>query len=196
MIERPFSQACANNQQPIAAELPALLTDARLVLEVGSGTGQHAVYFAPRLPHLQWQASDMPENLSGIAAWFAAEPSANLRPPVQYDIRVDVWPCVDADAVFSANAVHIMHWQTVEQLFRHIGQSNTRCLCLYGPFNYDGQFSSESNARFDQWLKARDAGSGIRDFDALDALATADGFSLQADIAMPANNRLLCWKRA
>jgi SAM-dependent methyltransferase len=195
MSELPFSQACANNQQYIAEALQSLLPDARLVLEVGSGTGQHAVYFAPRLPHLRWQPSDMAENLSGIEAWLAAEPSDNLLPPLQYDIRVDAWPDNEADAVFSANAVHIMHWETVEQLFAHIGASKATTLCLYGPFNYKGQFTSDSNARFDQWLKARDPGSGIRDFEALDALAARDGFELAADLEMPANNRILCWRR-
>lgn len=195
MKQLPFSQACANNQDVIIEQLQVHFKDAQRVLELGSGTGQHAVYFAPRLAHLVWQPSDMQGNLATINAWLAAYPSENIASPKEYDIRYDKWPDMQADSFFSANAVHIMHWATVETLFKQLGLSNVRRLCLYGPFNYAKKFTSESNARFDVWLKDRDAGSGIRDFEAMDALAEAQNFKLCEDVAMPANNRLLLWLR-
>lgn len=166
-----------------------MLKDSRLVLEIGSGTGQHAAYFAPRLPHLVWQTSDVAEHLAGIREW-APDPS-----PLELNVEGD-WPHVAADAVFTANTTHIMSWPQVERMFGGIGgMASVKTLCLYGPFNYGGKHTSESNARFDAMLRNRDPASGLRDFEAVAALAAKSGFALREDNAMPANNRLLVFAR-
>ena len=196
----PFSQACENNRVPILAVLQTAFADSRHVLEIGSGTGQHSVYFAPRLPHLVWQTSDLPQNHPGIAAWHAAHPASNLRPPLRYDLQGDAWPTTAAgayDAVFSSNTAHIMAWPLVQRMFAQVGQylcANGR-FALYGPFNYGGDYTSESNRSFDLWLRERDARSGIRHFEDLVALALQHGLALEHDHAMPANNRILLFTR-
>jgi hypothetical protein len=158
------------------------------VLEIGSGTGQHAAYFAPELPHLVWQASDVAENLPGIRQWVC-EPA-----PIELDVD-GAWPALAADAAFSANTAHILSWPQVERLFQGIGGVATlQTFCLY-PFNYGGRHTSESNARFDAMLRRRDPASGVRDFEAVDKLARGAGLTLQEDNALPANNRLLVWRR-
>ena len=197
MSTLPFSQACENNQAPILAVLQQAFADRRQVLEVGSGTGQHGVYFAPRLPHLVWQTSDLAENHPGIRAWQAAHPAPNLRAPLLFDLRGSTWPDGPFDAVFSANTAHIMGWPEVEALFSGLPAflRDDATLAIYGPFNTRGEFTSQSNREFDGWLKARDPRSGIRDFEAVDALAGNIGFELIEDVAMPANNRMLVWRR-
>jgi hypothetical protein len=159
------------------------------VLEIGSGTGQHAAYFAPELPHLVWQASDVAENLPGIREWVS-EP-----PPIDLDVD-KTWPSIKADAVFSANTCHIMSWPQVERMFAGIGRLAPAVVALYGPFNYDGRHTSESNARFDAMLRRNDPASGVRDFEKISALAEAAGLTLQEDDPMPANNRLLVFRKA
>lgn len=192
-----FSEACERNREPILGELTRLFAQSSAVLEIGSGSGQHAAYFAPRLPHLVWQPSDLAENLPSIAAWRAESEASNLLPPLELDLFAPAWPPLRADAVFCANTVHIVSWAGVERLFAGAGRLLTApgLLCLYGPFNYGGAYTSESNARFDTWLKARDPASGIRDLDAVNALAAAQSLILQEDIAMPANNRLITWRK-
>ena len=194
---KPFSQACQNNRDPILHQLQRLFTDRHAVLEVGSGTGQHAVYFADALPHLQWYTSDLPDHHAGIRLWLDEYPLANLHPPLALDVD-QVWPGLPAvDAVFSANTVHIMPWASVQRFIRGVGQ----CLpagglfVLYGPMNYGGQYTSESNARFDVWLKAQDPERGIRDFEKLQQLAQSAGLAPLEDNPMPANNRLLVWRK-
>jgi hypothetical protein len=182
---KQFSEASERNRAPILAVLKRVFKDRKHVLEIGSGTGQHAAYFAPELPHLVWQASDVAENLPGIREWVS-EP-----PPIELDVNKE-WPRLDVDAIFSANTCHIMSWPQVERMFAGIGRISTlRTFCLYGPFNYHGKHTSESNARFDAMLRARDPASGLRDFESINALAEAAGLTLQEDNAMPANNRLL-----
>jgi len=194
---KPYSESCERNQQPILVVLTEVFADRSLVLEIGSGTGQHAVYFGARFRHLIWQTSDLPGNHAGICAWIDEAKLTNVLSPLSLDVSSDVWPSISVDAVFSANTLHIMAWPQVEAMFRGIGRvlSPNGILCIYGPFNYAGAFTSESNARFDTWLKARDAASGIRDFDAVDALARAEDLVLVRDAAMPANNRTLVWRR-
>ncbi|MGE3262464.1 MAG: DUF938 domain-containing protein [Bacteriovoracia bacterium] len=194
---KPFSESCAQNQEPILEVLREAFADRKMVLEIGSGTGQHAVYFARHLPHLRWQTSDLAENHSGIRAWLEEAALSNVAPPILVDARTPEWSLPKVDAVFSANAVHIMGWEAVEGMFRGIGKvlATNGMVALYGPFNYGGKFTSESNARFDQWLKRNNPESGVRDFEALDALAKQIGLALQKDYAMPANNRTLVWKR-
>ena len=185
---RPFSEASERNRAPILAILKRVLRDRKHVLEIGSGTGPHAAYFASELPHLIWQASDVAENLPGIRQWVTT-PS-----PIELDVDKP-WPELKVDAVFSANTCHILSWPQVERMFHGIGSIRTlKTLCLYGPFSYGGKHTSESNARFDAILRARDPLSGLRDFDDIARLAERAGLILLEDNAMPANNRLLVWK--
>ena len=196
-MSKPFSQACENNKQPILHVLNDVFADRQRVLEVGSGTGQHAAFFAEKLPHLQWQASDVEAHMAGIEQWRSAANLANLPPVLKFDVNSQRWPGTDVDAVFSANTLHIMSWLEVEKLFQLL-QANLDIdskLCIYGPFNYSGEYTSGSNAQFDQSLRARDPRSGIRDFEKVDALAQAAGFKLRDDFALPANNRLLYWHK-
>lgn len=192
-----FSQAAENNKEPIARILREAFAEVRNVLEIGSGTAQHAVYFGQCLPHLTWRTSDLAHNLSDINERLSAQAPANVMPPVALDVAMQHWPVSDIDGVFSANAVHIMSWDHVTHMFRGLGEilCARATVCLYGPFKYGGEFTTPSNAQFDLWLKQRDPASGIRDFEAVDALAQALGLHLVADHAMPANNQLLVWRR-
>jgi SAM-dependent methyltransferase len=194
---KPFAESCEQNKAPILAVLRGIFADRKLVLEIGSGTGQHAAYFARHLPHLTWQPSDLIGNHAGINAWREDAGPGNVLPPLELDVAQSEWPDVHPDAVFSANAVHIMSWPHVECMFAGIGRvlDERGMVALYGPFNYQGRYTSDSNARFDSWLKARDPSSGIRDFEALDTLARAEGLVLTNDFEMPANNRILAWRR-
>ena len=195
-MEKPHSPACERNREPILGVLREYLADRRKVLEIGSGTGQHAVHFAAALPRLTWQSSDRAENLPGIRAWLDEAALPNTPAPLEFDVNGS-WPAGPFDAVFSANTLHIMAWPEVQRLFAQLPAVTTddAVLIIYGPFNEQGRYSSESNAAFDQWLKARGAHMAIRDAEAVDALAGATGFRLLADIAMPANNRCRVWRR-
>jgi len=193
---KPYAEACDRNKQPILEVLRAEFAAARRVLEIGSGTGQHAVFFAAELPHLCWLSSDRAENLPGIRAWLDEAGLANALGPIELDV-LGVWPAQRFDAVFSANTAHIMSWPAVEAMFRGVGErlEPGGRFALYGPFRYGGRHTSDSNAQFDRWLKARDPDSGVRDFERLDALARDNGLAFARDHAMPANNRLLVWER-
>jgi hypothetical protein len=195
---RPFSQACENNKGPILDVLEEWLSGVDVVLEIGSGTGQHARYFAERLSHLVWQPSDLPENHPGIEAWREGHAADNLPPPLAVDVTASDWGVEIPSAVFSANSLHIMPWSAVCDFFAYLGRQAPAggLLLVYGPFNYQGRYTSESNARFDAWLAANHPGGGIRDFEAVDELARDAGYTLAADNAMPANNRLLVWRKS
>jgi SAM-dependent methyltransferase len=195
--EKPWSQACENNKGPILAVLRRYLTDARTVLEIGSGTGQHAVFFAAALPRLVWQCSDLPANHAGIRLWLEEAGLTNVRPPLALDVTAENWGVAEVDAVFSANTAHIMHWPAVRAMIRGVGRvlKPDGLLLVYGPFSYGGRHTSESNARFDLSLRASDPGMGVRDFDAVAREAEAAGLGLVEDCPMPANNRLLVWQR-
>ncbi|RLA46652.1 MAG: methylase [Gammaproteobacteria bacterium] len=197
-MKLPSSPSCENNKRVILAILHRAFGSCQSVLEIGSGTGQHAVYFGPRLAPAIWQTSDLIENHSGINAWRAAFPADNVRPPLTLDVDASEWPLTQpVDAVFTANTCHIMAWSSVENMFSQLGNilALGGVLAIYGPFNYDQQYTSPSNARFDSWLKERGPHQGIRDFEAIDALANEAGMSLSEDNAMPANNRLLVWHK-
>ncbi|MCI0653929.1 MAG: class I SAM-dependent methyltransferase [Methylococcaceae bacterium] len=196
--EKPYAPACDKNKDPILRILREQFTHPGRVLEIGSGTGQHAVHFAEHLPHLEWQPTDLAENLPGIRAWCESVRLPNLKAPVELDVTRLDWDAFEADYIFSANAVHIMSWDAVLAFFSGIERSlNPRGLLgLYGPFNYRGRYTSESNAHFDLWLKERDPLSGIRNFEDLDRLATSAGLHLFKDHEMPANNRTLIWARS
>ncbi|MES9990362.1 MAG: DUF938 domain-containing protein [Candidatus Thiodiazotropha sp.] len=193
---KPFSEACEENKAPILEVLLRLFRDRQSVLEIGSGSGQHAVHFAAAMPHLIWHTSDLMENHPGIRAWLQSASLANTRDPILLDVNRD-WPSESYDGVFSANTTHIMSWPEVEKMFRGIGQvlKPEGCFALYGPFNYQGGYSSESNRNFDQWLKSRDPLSGIRDFEALNGLASSNRLEFTEDLEMPVNNRILVWRR-
>jgi len=251
MTAKPFSSACERNRDPILAVLHQHFAACRRVLEIGSGTGQHAVHFAAAMPWLTWQCSDVADNLPGIRSWLDEAGLANTPAPIELEVARGPWPVADGrapdppsapaprprgeansgiDAVFSANTLHIMGWAEVEAFFAGVGRvlresgekhpsSALRApalraparargegsgdaggerggvLAVYGPFNYGGGYSSDSNRDFDGWLKARDPRSGIRDFEAVDALARGIGLRLLDDVAMPANNRCLVWRR-
>jgi SAM-dependent methyltransferase len=196
----PFSEACERNKGPILEVLRRWLGESPgLVVEIGSGTGQHAVHFARHLQQLSWQPTETPGNLAGLNARVGVEGPCNLLPPLELDVVQHDWPCVadGADAVFTANTLHIMSWPEVQALFRGVGRvlRDEGLLIVYGPFRYGGQYTSYSNASFDEALRSRDPASGIRDFEALDALAVQQGLSLVADEAMPANNQTLVWRK-
>jgi len=160
------------------------------VLEIRSGTGQHAAYFAAALPHLKWQASDVAEHLAGIRMWVGEDAA-----PIELDVDKP-WPAVLADAVFSANTAHIMSWPQVERMLEGIGRMHSlKLFCLYGPFHYGGRATSESNARFDAMLRTTDPASGVRNFEDIQVLAQRCGLTLVEDNPMPANNRLMVFKK-
>lgn len=215
---KPYSEASDRNKAPILDVLNHHLQDATRVLEIGSGTGQHAVHFAAALPHLVWHPTDQPQYLDGIKQWVDEAALPNLRAPLplwaearEVASLVSTDPSTFAsivddgvtapgfDVVFTANTLHIMGWQEVEALFAGLPpllRTGPATLIVYGPFNHNGQFTSDSNRDFDAWLKARDPRSGIRDAEAIDALARSIGFSFIDDVAMPANNQNLVWRQA
>ena len=194
--DKPYSPSCDENREPILEIIAPLFRDVRHLLEIGSGTGQHAVYFADTLAHLTWQTSDVEDNLPGIRAWLDEAARPNLPPPLLLDVERD-WPSGPFDAVFSANTTHIMSMESVVALFSGIGRvlAPGGRFALYGPFNAGGDYTSDSNRRFDAWLKARDPRMGLRDIEALAALADDSGLVLEANHAMPVNNRTLVWRR-
>lgn len=196
--QKPFSQACENNKHAILEKLASLLASRHRLLEVGSGTGQHAVHFANVLPQLHWQCSDREENLAGINSWVGDAALANLPAAIALNVCDEQWPTGNYDAVYSANTAHIMAWKEVEVFIRQVGQllADGGLFCLYGPFNYDGAYTADSNANFDIWLRQQNPQSAIRDFEAVDRCAASHGLLLQHDYAMPANNRLLVWTKS
>ena len=197
-MHKPYSESCDQNRDPIFEVIQVLLENKNHLLEIGSGTGQHAVYFAEKMPHLIWQCSDQTQYLTGIKQWLDEANLTNTPPPITLDVSNDEWSNQVYDAIYSANAVHIMSWENVVDFIENAGEHlNTGgVLILYGPFNYNGEYTSESNARFDIWLKERDPKSAIRDFEAMNELAKKAGLIFKEDFAMPANNRILCWVKS
>lgn len=195
-MEKPDAPSCLRNREPILRVLRDHFPDRRNVLEFGSGTGQHAIYFAAAMPHLIWQTSDRMESLAGIQAWLDETDLPNTPAPLVLDV-MGAWPTQRYDAIFSANTLHIMSWNAVERVFARLPEVMTgdAMLVVYGPFNYGGRFTSESNAAFDRWLKQSGVHQGIRDFEAVDTLAGKAGLKLLEDRAMPSNNRCLVWRR-
>lgn len=202
MSTRPNAPSCERNRDPILQVLRTHFAQRTQVLEIGSGTGQHAVHFAAAMPWLQWQCSDRAENLPGIRAWLDEAGLPNTPAPVELDVAHGSWPSTNFDAAFTANTLHIMGWEEVEALFVGLGEmlafapvaANAFTLAVYGPFNHGGEFTSESNRDFDASLRARNPRMGIRDFEAVEALARGIGLEMIDDIAMPANNRTLVWR--
>jgi len=193
---KQYSAACDQNKDPILKVIKPLLLNTKSVLEVGSGTGQHCVYFAKELPHLIWQASDQAMYLPSVSAWI--EDAGLVNTPKALELNVDSdWPEDKYQAIYSANTVHIMSWEMVLNFFKGVGRALDKdgLFILYGPFNYSGQYTSQSNADFDLWLKGNNPLSAIRDFERLDELAKLHNLILTDDIQMPANNKILVWKK-
>lgn len=192
-MHKPFSNACERNRDPILDILRNVLRRHRSVLEIGSGTGQHSVHFGSHLPHLQWQTSDLLENHAGINAWIEETQPGNVLAPIVLDMAAPAWPERHFDAVYTANTCHIMSWPEVEAMIAGVASilKSDGVFCIYGPFKYNGAYTSEGNARFDAALREQVAHRGLRDFEAIQMLAASHGLYLQDDHAMPANNRLL-----
>ena len=197
MHNKPYSEACIRNQQPILDVLKRHLVKRDSVLEIGSGTGQHAVFFADKFPALQWQPTDLVENLEGIQAWIDDAQLPNIKTPIALDVSKIPWPIDPVPLVFTANTLHIMSWQQVTILFQQLATQlmDGGDMICYGPFNINGEYTSESNREFDQWLKQRDPNSGIRDINALVDLGKTAGLELIDTYQMPANNMILVWSK-
>lgn len=196
--QKQFSAACERNQDPILLQLKRILSDSKRVLEIGSGTGQHAVHFARHLTHLDWHPSDREQNHPSILAWMSEANLQNIKPAIVLDVtHPEHWPTQTFDAAFTANTCHIMAWIEVEIMFKALDKClETGALFLiYGPFNYDGKFTSASNEAFHQSLQSQATHMGIRNIEAINTLASSLHFERIDDIAMPANNRLLVFKK-
>jgi len=191
------SEACERNKEPILNILKDVLSECSHVLEIGTGTAQHAVHFGKNLRHLIWQTSDLKDNIPDIAERINLEGAENVIMPLEIDVTENPWPIDTADAVFTANTLHIMSWSSVPHFFNGVGKilTSSGILCIYGPFKYSGDFTSESNRDFDEWLKSRNPESGIRDFENVNKLASDQGLKLIKDYSMPANNQLIVWRK-
>ena len=187
-----------NNRDAILTAAKPFFAKCNTLLEIGSGTGQHAVYFAEHLAHLYWQTSDLIDNHEGINEWINDSELDNIGRPFTLDVNQPLTHPHKYDGLFTANTLHIMDMASVENLLEKSAQLITEggLLMIYGPFKYEGQFTSESNERFEQWLKATDERRGIRDVEVINALLKKQGFSLKQDINMPANNQLIVWELA
>lgn len=196
-MNKPFAESCAQNQKVILDVLKTLLTDAGTVLEIGSGTGQHAVFFTEHMSHLYWQPSDLADQHAGMQMWLNEVEHQRIKSPLEIDVDNGPWPVENIDYVYTANTTHIISSSQAENMLKHVAD----CLkpgglfLQYGPFNYNGNYTSESNARFDVWLKQRDPNSCIKHFETLQEQANENGMSLFNDIEMPANNRILVWRK-
>ena len=193
-----FSPSCERNQAYILQQLKGLFGSVTDVLELGSLSGQHALHFSQALPHLNWQTSDLVENISALAENLNAAGIENCLSPIPLDVAVaNDWPQKQYNAIFTANTLHIMSWESVLQMFENLPSvCQQGCLLsIYGPFKYQGKYTSESNARFQLWLQDRNEESGIRDFECVEQLASQQGFKLLSDLTMPANNQLITWQK-
>lgn len=197
MSTLPHANATHRNRQPILDQLQGLLPKKGIVLEIGSGTGQHAVFFTRHLTGLVWQPTDRQENLPGLVARFAAEGNERILSPLQLDVLGDRWPRHSFAAAFSANTAHIMSWEAVQAMFAGVAAqlADGARFCLYGPFNIDGDFTSPSNAQFDAHLRRQDLQMGIRDMAEVEILANHHGMPMERKMAMPANNFILVFKK-
>jgi cyclopropane fatty-acyl-phospholipid synthase-like methyltransferase len=197
LMEYVVSDAAERNKEPILQIIAPILSQTRRVLEIGSGTGTHALHFSAHLPHLIWQPSDTGEYLPMLRERLEREGGANLLPAIELDVRNHPWPVEEVDAIYSANTLHIMSWTSVHDFLKGVGNSlrEQGLLCVYGPFRYGDRYTSDSNAKFDRFLQNRDPDSGLRDAHEVDRLAREQGLALLADHAMPANNQLRIWQR-
>ncbi len=196
--EKPYAPSCDKNSQPILGVLKSLVTNHKSLLEIGSGTGQHAIFMAPYLPNLTWTLSDVADRIPGISLWLRDYPRSNLRGPLEYEVGKTSFPEGEYDVVFTSNTLHIMSWEKCLLFFRDLGQNlkSDSLFIVYGAFNYGGKFTSESNQKFEAWLKNLNQESGIRNFEDVCDNLKAYGFDFFDDIEMPANNRILVFKKS
>ncbi len=196
-MNKPYAGSCEQNQQVILDVLKTLFMEPGEVLEIGSGTGQHAVYFSEHLSQLNWQPSDLEAEHAGMKIWFDEVEHDRINAPLILDVDMPQWPVDKKDYVFTANTTHIISAAQTEKMFKHIGECliSGGLFAQYGPFNYQGEYTSESNANFDVWLKQRNSDSCIKDFESIEKLANDNGMKLFKDIEMPANNRILVWQK-
>ena len=197
LTKKPFAPAAERNRESIARVIEPLFSDIKTVLEIGSGTGQHAVYFAACMPHLVWQTSDLAHNHDGIRRWIDDSALSNVMTPLHLDVDEAVWPVERADAVFTANTLHIMDWSSVQKMFVGVSRvlDDDGLFCVYGPFCYGGKHTSESNARFDASLRSQNPLWSIRDMNDVHELARCNSLQPEQDHDLPANNRLLVFRK-
>ncbi len=197
-MNKPNAPSCEQNQQVILDVLKELFIEPGDVLEIGSYTGQHAVFFTQHLPHLSWYPGDLEAEHVGMKMWFSEVEHDRIHTPLILDVDIPDWNINKKDYVFSANVTHIISLEQTEKMFRHVGEvlKSGGLFVQYGPFNYNGKYTSESNANFDGWLKQRDPKSGIKHFESIEKLAEKNTLKLFKDIKMPANNRILVWEKA
>lgn len=195
-MNKPYSESCEQNKDVILSTIQSYLFDGAKILEIGSGTGQHAVYFANHNPQIVWQPSDRAEYLRGIEAWISEAVHPNIQSVIELDV-LKLWPFESYDLLFSANSFHIMGNEAVKICIEKAGSCLIKngYFIVYGPFNYNRQYTSSSNQRFDGWLKANDPDSGIKDIEWVCDIALQTGLHLIDDIEMPANNRILIWQQ-
>jgi len=196
-MNKPNAPSCEQNQQVILDVLKTLFTEPGDVLEIGSGTGQHAVFFTHHLPHLHWQPGDLEAEHAGMKLWFEEVAHDRIKAPMVLDVDMPSWPVVKMDYIFTANTTHIISAAQAEKMLKHVGEHLKQggLFTQYGPFNYNGKYTSESNANFDVWLKQRNPESCIKDFETIEQHANRNGMQLFKDIEMPANNRILVWQK-
>ncbi|VAW69548.1 hypothetical protein MNBD_GAMMA09-2510 [hydrothermal vent metagenome] len=196
-MSKPYAESCAQNQQVILDVLKKLFVAPGNVLEIGSGTGQHAVFFTQHMPYLNWQPSDLIAEHAGMQLWLNEVEHNRIKAPLEIDVDMDAWQIDEVDYIFTANTTHIISSLQVESMFKHIGSclKPNGLFAQYGPFNYNGEYTSESNAQFDVWLKQRNADSCIKHFETIQNIASENAMNLYHDIEMPANNRILVWKK-
>jgi len=194
---KPVAESCVQNQQVILEVLKAFFVEQGEVLEIGSGTGQHGVFFTQHMQNLLWQPSDLLDQHAGMQLWFDEVDHERIKSPLELNVDDEVWPITEKDYAFTANTTHIISSEQTERLFKHVGNCLKQggLFAQYGPFNYNGEYTSESNARFDVWLKQRDPNSCIKHFETVQQLAGKNSMQLLEDIEMPANNRILLWKK-
>ena len=198
----PHSEPCERNKQAIFDVIAPLLVNAKYLLEIGSGTGQHAVWMARQLPHLKWQPSEMEQCLTNLQPRLDAEAPDNVLAPLTIDVAEYPWLPANQvgsppDVLLTCNTLHIMSTSHVEAFWSHAGQlfQADALAIVYGPFKYNGNFTTLSNAGFDDRLKRRDPLSGVRDYEWVNELANTNGFDCTADHAMPANNQFIVWRK-
>ena len=193
----PFSQACENNKQPILKVLKEYISDQESLLEIAGGTGQHSEFFARSFPNLLWQTSDLPSSVADLNLRISEANLHNLPPALILDVNDSNWNVKKYQLLFTANSLHIMSEKSVENFFSRIPNvlQQSALVFIYGPFKYGGNFTTKSNAEFDEWLKEKDLRSGVRDFEAISELAVSVGLSLVTDVQMPSNNQLLVFLR-
>lgn len=196
-MKKPFSPSADRNKESILGTLKTELSANQMVLEIGSGTGQHACYFSDALPDVIWQPTELESNIPAIYTWIEEHSLGNLRNPIVLDVDTHPWPIKNAEVCYTCNTLHIMSIQSVRSLFKGSGAvlNNAGKLCVYGPFSIDGQHISPSNALFDQQLRASDPASGVRDLSELNNIAQQYGFAPCRYTALPANNFFVVWER-